>query len=188
MRPLEHLLLDVEGWLSLDEAHFLFELAEVANGPIVEIGCYRGRSSIALACGASANVSSPKVFSIDPHEVFEGELGGRFGPDDRPAYYRNLVASGFAAKVSLINLPSTKVASIWDQPVGLLFVDGDHRYEAVRQDLEAWAPKIAPSAVIAFDDASAPGPRQVIAETLDSGSFKLLRSVGKITALKRIAA
>src|SRR5690606_12219012 len=46
-------------------------------------------------------------------------------------------------------------------PVGLLFVDGDHNYGAVRADVSAWATHLAPDAVIAFDDYAATHPEVV---------------------------
>jgi predicted O-methyltransferase YrrM len=38
------------------------------------------------------------------------------------------------------------------RPADLVFIDADHGYDAVRQDLLSWAPKIAPGGVLAFHD------------------------------------
>lgn len=48
--PLPSILL-VEGMISETEAAALFRLAREATGSIVEIGSYRGRSTVALALG-----------------------------------------------------------------------------------------------------------------------------------------
>ena len=44
----------IDGWLSGDEAAVLFDAAYEANGPIVEIGSWQGRSTTVLALGSMA--------------------------------------------------------------------------------------------------------------------------------------
>ena len=47
---------------------------------------------------------------------------------------------------------SVDVAPMWLQPVGLLFVDGDHSYGSVVADYLAWFALIAPGGWLAFHD------------------------------------
>ena len=182
---LENALSGVEGWLSLEDAVFLCESTIRASGPVVEIGAFRGRSTIALALGA--RTSGSLVYSIDPHAEFVGVFGGHFVPADREAYYRNLIKSGLAMYAALVNLPSVQVAVCWQKEIGLLFVDGDHRYEAVRQDLLSWAPFIRKGGLIVFDDAMKPGsgPCRVFDEAVDSGSYTEVPAAGKLRAMAK---
>lgn len=172
--------------MPLREACFLRDLAASAPGNIVEIGCYRGRSTIALATGLGDD-HSRMVYSIDPHREARGVFGGSFSPEDRVAYYRNMLGSNIAARVALINLPSGQVARCWEGTVGMLFIDGDHRYEAVRADAEAWLPHVVRGGIIAFDDAGNPenGPARVVTELLRSGRCRSLGTSGKVHALSR---
>src|SRR4051795_11772941 len=74
----EYFLSLTEGMTSMDEAMLLYQLAlEVRNGCIVEIGAYRGRTTVALGRGSIDGARVP-VFTIEPHQVFTGALGGRF--------------------------------------------------------------------------------------------------------------
>src|SRR5688572_23455379 len=144
----------VEGWLAREEAALLMDLAAAvpARQAVVELGNYRGRSTVALALGARDGCGA-QVYSVDPHLEFAGPRGGRFGRADQAHPYANLARTGVGAGVSVIGLDSRGVAAAWSSPqVGLLFVDGDHRYESVRADFEAWRPHLAPDARIAFDD------------------------------------
>ena len=43
-------------------------------------------------------------------------------------------------------------ANFDDESVGFLYIDGDHSYEGVKRDLEAWYPKVVKGGVIGFHD------------------------------------
>jgi hypothetical protein len=162
----------IEGMIGDKEADLLTRLAgEVEDGCIVEVGSWRGMSTIALAKGARV-----PVYAIEPHEVFTGVLGGQFGPADRRAFFENLLRAEVVEKVRLVNLSSEVVAPGWKLPVGLLWIDGDHRYEAVRRDFESWEPHVRGK--VAFHDAIQPtlGPAQLIDELLASG-YELVEHV-----------
>ena len=172
------------GMITVAEAGLLRELAgAVPSGAcIVEVGSYRGRSAVALAQGAARN--GVAVYAVDPHEAFTGVNGASFGPADRRAFYRAMLRTGAADTVRLVNLPSTVAAAGWHLPVGLLWVDGDHRAEAVRADWDAWAPHLTPTARVALDDSTQPGsgPHQLI-QVMTSRGWAVDRIVGKVTVL-----
>lgn len=170
----------LEGMIGDLEAELLTRLAsEVDEGCIVEIGSWRGMSTIALAKGARV-----PVYAIEPHEHFVGVLGGTFGPDDRRAFFENLLQAGVVEQVRLVNLSSEVVTPGWQLPVGLLWIDGDHRYEAVRRDFECWAPHLRGK--VALHDAIQPtlGPTQLIEELL-AGGFELIEFVQGTKVLRR---
>jgi len=170
----------IEGMIGDLEAELLTRLAsEVDEGCIVEIGSYRGMSTIALALGAHV-----PVYAIEPHEHFTGVLGGTFGPADRRAFFENLLRAGVVEKVRLVNLSSEVVAPGWKIPVGLLWIDGDHRHEAVRRDFGSWEPHLRGK--VAFHDAIQPtlGPAQLIDELLASG-YELVEHVQGTKVLRR---
>jgi Methyltransferase domain len=172
----------VEGMIGDLEQELLTRLAgEVDEGCIVEVGSWRGMSTIALAHGARV-----PVYAIEPHEEFTGVLGGMFGPDDRRAFFENLLQAGVVEKVRLVNLSSEVVAPAWQLPVGLLWIDGDHRYEGVKRDFECWAPHLRGK--VAFHDAIQEklGPFRLIEELLADG-YELVEHVQGTKVLRRSA-
>ncbi len=165
----------------------LYELARAAppDGNIVEIGSFRGSSAVALAMGARAG-NHQRVYTIDPYDSFKGPLGRTFGPLDRVHLLRNLLRAGVAEDVWVVNLPSVATSKAWSGPISLLWIDGDHSYDAVRADLECWSRFVMPEGLIAFDDSLDPeiGPARVVRELLESGRFERHSIRGKITILR----
>jgi len=158
--------MSVEGQVSRAEVGMLIELARNAapGTAIVEIGTFRGRSTTALALGSMLGPRN-RVFAIDPHEEFTGVFGGHFGPEDQAALYRNIVRTGIGDLVAVVSRPSMATARSWtDKNIGLLWIDGDHRYEAVSTDYDAWSGFVVAGGTVAFHDCSAPGVARLIDE------------------------
>ncbi len=176
-----------DGMIHPDECLLLIRLAsQVREGVIVEIGSYRGRSTIALAMGSSRGQAVP-VYAIEPHENFTGVFGRRFGPDDKKAFQRNIAHSTLSRFIHLISATSETASKSWSLEIGLLWIDGDHRYEAVKRDFELWSPFLRADGRIAFDDSTVVGlgPHTLIEEILSTGEFTIMHTVGKVTVLEQ---
>src|SRR4051812_26267900 len=74
---MSELLAGIDGWLHPAEAavlhHLATEAARLGAGPIVEIGSWQGRSTVALA--TAARVWGVPVVAIDPHLSGDGVDG-----------------------------------------------------------------------------------------------------------------
>jgi hypothetical protein len=176
----------IKGWLSREAAVLLYDLArEVTDGCIVEVGSYRGRSTVALARGAAAG-HSPRIYAVEPHEPFVGVLGGEFGPEDRAAFFRNMVRTGAYEHVRLLNISSEILTPGWSEPVALLWLDGDHAYEGVRRDFDAWEPHLLPDCDVVLDDADDPGVGPYrLAQELRATGWAKVGQVGRVVHLRR---
>jgi MMP 1-O-methyltransferase len=158
----------VPGHLTEKEARFLGLLAACvpAKGTIVEIGSFKGRSTVMLAKVASHYGGGP-VVAIDPHNspiLFDH----RANPD--ASSYRDFLDSiqsaGVAAHVEPHAEYSNAVAKSWNRPIRILWIDGDHTYEGAKSDLDGFFPYVEPLGVVAFHDALNvfPGPIRVFVE------------------------
>jgi predicted O-methyltransferase YrrM len=108
---------------------------------ICEIGCYEGRTSVALARNAAGN-----VYSIDP--FFRGRLGICYSEwVARLNRWRNGVEN-----LSYLRGLSQEVGRRFDLPIDFLFIDADHSYEAVKADWSLWFPKVKKGGYIALHD------------------------------------
>ena len=80
--------------MSFDETMLLYRLAKaVQSGCIIEVGSYRGRSTVFLG-RKSLDGNRPQIYDIDQYENFVGALDGVFGPKDRTAFYQAMLATG----------------------------------------------------------------------------------------------
>lgn len=71
---------------------------------------------------------------------------------------RRLVGSVDRGRVKWIHARSDAVSPTWTETIDLLFIDGDHAYEAVKRDWEEWSPHVSPAGRIAFHDALLQAP------------------------------
>ena len=147
----------VKGWLTREQGRRLFDAAR-ALGPgttVVEIGSFRGRSTIVLAQGASDDA---EVVAIDPHGG--GDRGpGEIAPDaargdaDHAAFNANLEVAGVADRVRHVRKLSADALDDVDGEVDLLFVDGAHRLGPARADIVQWGDRVRGDGTMQVHDA-----------------------------------
>lgn len=177
---------EVEGYLPHAAGHMLFRLACAVpeRGLIVELGSYKGRSTICLA------QSGRKVWAVDH---FKGEAFEEVN-DKRNVKADHL--SGTYSDAFLTNLQRFDYGNVrvlqQDTAAGppeavsvdLLFVDAAHDYPSVTADLAAWEPYMAPRGVIAFDDVNFPGVMHAVADAGQRG-WRFLERAGTTIAVQR---
>jgi MMP 1-O-methyltransferase len=178
--PVKELIKDVPGWLSDEEGEALYELAKecTGKGVIVEIGSWKGKSTICLGLGSKAG-GGVRIFAVDPHADY------RHGE-----FKENIERAGIADLVTPLKGLSQSVADTFDEPIELLFVDGSHEEELVREDFEKWVPKVVEGGTVAFHDTTwHAGPRKVVAEKIfSSRHFRDVRFViGSTTVAQKVA-
>ena len=147
----------VEGWLTDAQAARLARAA-AALGPgarVVEIGSFRGRSTIVLARAAPGDA---EVVAIDPHlgsDRGPQEIAARpdVGEDDLRAFRANLERAGVAERVRHVRALSQEALGQVAGEIDLLYVDGAHRYGPARDDLVRWGARVAPDGRLLVHDA-----------------------------------
>ena len=181
----------VEGWLSDDQARRLYERAAELRPParIVEIGSFRGRSTIVMALAAPAGVG---VLAIDPHG------GGDRGPQeiaaepargerDHEAFHANLYRAGVAGAVRHLRLPSREALGALDGPVELLYVDGAHRYRPASADIVRWGERVKPGGTMLIHDSfsSIGVTLAILRHLVPSGRFAYVGRTGSLAEYRR---
>lgn len=178
----------IEGWLSDDQgrALYLAAAATTGRGAIVEIGSWKGRSTVWLASGAQR--AGGMVHAIDPH------IGSREDPaaETLAAFRATLERAGLARRVDEHVMTSADAARLIEGPVELLFVDGDHSPAGAARDADLWLPRVIPGGVVMFHDVATSGyagPRRVFQRRICwSSKFSRVRRVGSMGTAVRTPA
>jgi predicted O-methyltransferase YrrM len=156
--------------IASDEAAVLARLAASA-GDVLEIGSAFGYSAIVMA------LAGARVTAVDPHTWI---------PDSLAGMERNLAAYEYdmAEPVAILAEPSGSAMSMFAAEgtrFGLVFIDGDHSYAAVRSDVAGALKILRPGGVLAChdygEDCCCPGVRQALDEAFPSGPDELTGSL-----------
>ncbi|OGJ56137.1 hypothetical protein A2706_02340 [Candidatus Peribacteria bacterium RIFCSPHIGHO2_01_FULL_51_35] len=130
----------IEGWLNPEDAWKLYEMAYFANGPILEIGTYRGKSTTVLALGIRASGRKTRLITIDRDSasVSAAENAVRL----------------FAGNVDLqaIKGESTDILRSLNEYFTFVFVDADHSANGAREDLQVVDPLLLPGGFLLLHD------------------------------------
>jgi predicted O-methyltransferase YrrM len=145
----------IEGFLSLNEAAALYRFAASLhrNSTIIEIGCWKGKSTYCLAKGLRLG----KIYVIDPFNCAGDE-------DSRPAYLRTMGCKplrqqfsdvmaelGVSQKIKVLEgLSSQFVDHV--RNADMLFIDGDHSVEWCTFDFKHYAPNLKLGGLLLIHD------------------------------------
>lgn len=181
----------VDGWLTDGQASMLADAAAACppDGEIVEIGSFRGKSTIVLAKAAPEGVA---IVAIDPHAGNDRgprEIAGYTdeAASDRRQFERNLELSGVRHRVRHVPEFSHRAHSAVHGSIDVLYIDGAHRYRPARTDIRDWGARVADDGTLLIHDSfSSVGVTMAIIRELMFG--RRFRYVGRSRSLTRYRA
>lgn len=189
--------LDIDGWLTFGEARALYELARCLpdESPVaVEIGSWLGRSSLVLAKGMRLK-SNPVLHCVDPFNADGGQAGKAWysshdprGGSLKAEFIANMEKHGVWDSIDLMEGYSFHFAEKFSAEVDLLFIDGNHDYDAVVRDFSGWSKHLKRGGLIAFHDVGMhPGVTRAVEEhVLKHGQYEEIKRVDSLfVAAKR---
>lgn len=148
-------LSELTGLISDEEGMRLYELAATVPSDllIVEIGAFKGKSSCYLGAGAQGGLGA-KVVSIDPWDL-PGNINGKHNfnqPEVLETWKAQVALCGLENQVTPLRTFSYSAARNWTQKIGMLFIDGGHTYNEVKNDYQAFIRWLVPGGILVFDD------------------------------------
>jgi predicted O-methyltransferase YrrM len=128
-----------------DESHF------------VEVGCHKGRSSLYLAIEV---LNSKKNIKLDFIDIWDGNLFEIFSKNMEPV----------KEKYTAYKLASKEASELYsNKSLDFVFIDANHNYEFVYEDIKIWLPKIKSGGILAGHDYNHPvwpGVKKAVDELL----------------------
>lgn len=149
----------ISGRLDKDEAKALWQLAAVANGDVVEVGCEYGQASVLLA-GCGPIVCADKFNRGACHQ------------DQYQIWRKNVLESGLASNIEM--LQEGHSYHTWESTVGLLYVDLPASDATMRQIL-GWEAHMLRGAVLVTTGKTTP-PK----------NFRIERMIGGLTIYRKV--
>jgi hypothetical protein len=164
----------VPGNLRRLEAFFLYHTARSLQGSpelvnrttpsvVVEIGSNRGRSAVAIGLGLKHNARGQlRLFCVDPY--FDQRIGHGLLEEFRG----NVSRAGVEQLVTVVPSYSDDAARAWPKHeiIEMLWIDGHHQYEYVRDDFLLWGRFLDARGIVAFHDWQFVGVREALTRYL----------------------
>lgn len=173
---------DIKGLLTGNDEQILYDAAVECRGNAIEIGSFRGASTVILAQGLKDG-NGGMLFTIDPYDkrlIDTGLLGTGvsirlFNRYNRMIRNRNIRKYG-CKNVLTYDFCSYDTATMFaDDSIGLLFIDGDHSYPAVKCDLHMYIPKLQSGGILLVHDHAYSGVVRAIREEVHWDEFDIHR-------------
>lgn len=145
----------VEGYLTPKEVRFLALLAAcpTAVGDVLEIGSFKGKSTVILAKSAQFGGNHTKIYAVDPMTApSETDPDLRGAASSFEDFQKNIKAHEVHENIEFHQTFSYELAKTWDKPLRLLWIDGDHTYHGTKSDFEGFAPHLADGGIVAIHD------------------------------------
>lgn len=147
---------------------------------IAEIGVERGGLTHAIlsACQLDSH------FLIDPWRPYSGSGAGWYF--NQPRFQKwavwddlyDYVVKCFGDRTTILRLPSLEaIQQFQSNSLDLVFIDGDHSYEAVTADIQAWLPILRDTGILAGHDYDAkefPTVRQAVHDAFPDDIIRIL--------------
>jgi cephalosporin hydroxylase len=140
----------------MDRKDIIHRLVRDLSGTFIEIGtCWGGFAKFLLDFSKCT-----KLYCVDPYkkyELFEYFDALNVTPqgflDNKFYRVQQDLKESFGDRVEMIREESVPTSKHFtDNSLQFVYIDGNHMFNAVMADLEAWYPKIAPGGVLAGDD------------------------------------
>lgn len=191
----EYRPLDLQGWGSLDPM-FADLLTQLRPRLIAEIGTWKGASAIHQAEISRKLGFDCEIVCVDTwlgnwqhraRPTGEGSISDLCLKSGYPMLYyqflSNVILSGVDDIITPLPLPSLSAVKLFEHyklRPNLVYIDADHEYESVSQDLPVWFERLAPGGILCGDDFTWPGVERAVKEFSDRTGLRYIqRGAGK---------
>lgn len=159
---------DSQNWFTSPNLYKMFVEKCPIGGKIVEVGCWKGKSSAFLVVEAINSNKKINIFCVDTW------LGNDEIPKDDIDWKNGTVYEKFISnmkpvlgKFNIIRSPSTEASLLFeDESLDIVFIDASHHYIDVKNDIKCWLPKVKQGGILAGHDLQFNDVRRAVSEMM----------------------
>lgn len=132
----------ISGWFDFQDIYDQWVEECPQEGTIVEVGAYRGRSTLYLAEKIATLRPDIKFYTVDTWEGSPEHKVKGLDKNLKQDFLDNLVKAGLADYVRPLNIDSVRASRAFTfKTVFATFIDANHETNDVIQDLKHWLPR-----------------------------------------------
>ena len=149
----------IPGWMSTEELTWLANAAGRCTS-IIEIGAWRGRTTRAMADNSSAVIFPVDTWSDTaigfPGWWTAGEDQGKYKKKDwlLHEFLKNLdtLVSTKVIPLRMTSVQAARIPKFSFMQFDMIFIDGDHVFASVVEDIKLWLPRLKPGGILCGHD------------------------------------
>ena len=128
---------NIDGWMSDIEMQYLYTISQQMDS-IVELGCWKGRSTHAIASGCSG-----KVYCVDHFKGSKDDPAGLTEiAKQQDIYSIFLENTKQFNNIAVLKMSTDEAfAQFENKSVDMVFIDAGHNYPDISTDIKNWLPK-----------------------------------------------
>lgn len=173
----------IQGWFDFGDIYkeAVTRVPKGKSAHFVEVGAWLGKSTCYM--GECIRTSGKRIqFDVvdtwegSPTEKQHAELVKSLEAKGSSLYrefLENIKRAQLGSYIHPVRSSSIAASARYrNNSLDFVFIDGDHRYEAVKQDIEAWLPKLKPNGILAGHDFHSEDVQRAVKAVLKSGYSK----------------
>lgn len=142
----------IEGWFDFENFYDMI-VEKFTSGIFLEIGVWQGKSIAYLAEKIEEAGTNVILFGIDTFQGTGDNMMKEAGMNSDQLYIKYCQNTAQFGNIKTYRGHSHNLPEMFaDEYFDVIFIDGDHSYEAVKKDIELWYPKVKPGGIIAGHD------------------------------------
>jgi predicted O-methyltransferase YrrM len=114
---------------------------------IVEVGVWDGESTVFMAEFIKASGKNIKFYTVDPFAPFK--IDGVWHQANINVYFENI--RGYQVE-TIIKSSVEAAKNFQDESLDFVFIDANHEYESIKEDIKAWLPKVKKGGILGGHD------------------------------------
>jgi len=147
--------IDNNGYFWRNDAPRFYDILQnyPSKGSLLEIGTGKCDSSFFWARTKPDWI----IYTMDSFRVASDYIGG-YGLEDLGNNVRSFRSQGIT---NVLPIVANSFDVPWEIPIDVLYIDGDHSYQAVKSDFEKFTKFLKPGGVVFMDDYSIDKPGEI---------------------------